>query len=174
MQKTEARTTSTVIQPPVWQCHAWFWGIAILGVILDLWSKYSVFAWMNAKGIDEYKLIEGFLSVVMRENAGAAFGIAEGQRILLIVFAATAMAGITGYLIWGRIRDKVMCAALGLFMGGAAGNLYDRLFNNGMVRDFIDVHWRGWHWPAFNVADSLLCIAMGIFLAKSFLTGRPS
>ena len=67
-----------------------------------------------------------------------------------------------------------MCAALGLFMGGVAGNLYDRLFNDGMVRDFIDVYWRGWHWPAFNVADSMLCVAVGIFVVRSLLTARPS
>ncbi len=154
--------------------HALFWGIAVAGIGLDLWSKHAVFAWMTNRGAWEYKLIDGLLSLVMRENPGAAFGIAEGQRVVLIAAALAAMAGITAYFLLGQVRDKITCVALGLFMGGVVGNFYDRIFNGGLVRDFIDVYWRTHHWPAFNVADSMLCVAVGVLLVRTLLTARPS
>jgi signal peptidase II len=58
--------------------------------------------------------------------------------------------------------------ALGLFAAGVCGNLYDRIFNDGLVRDFIDVYYRQHHWPAFNVADSMLCIAVGLGIISCF------
>ena len=57
-----------------------------------------------------------------------------------------------------------MQISLGLITAGVVGNLYDRLFNEGRVRDFIDVYRGHWHWPAFNVADSLLCIGVGLII----------
>jgi signal peptidase II len=169
----KAKAGATGLLPGVRE-HTLFWGIAAAGVGLDLWSKHAVFAWMKSRGIWEYKLIDGFLSLVMRENPGAAFGIAEGQRVILVVCAVAAMAAITGYFLLGHVRDRMVCAALGLFLGGVIGNFYDRIFNGGLVRDFIDVYWRTSHWPAFNVADSMLCIAVGVLLVRTFFTARPS
>jgi signal peptidase II len=174
MQKTEGDAMGLRERLPGTGEHLIFWGIAAAGVALDLWSKKAIFAWMQAERIWEYKLIDGILSVVMRENPGAAFGIAEGHRAMLGAFAAAAILLITVYFLLGRIQDRVMCAALGLFMGGVIGNFYDRLFNDGLVRDFIDVYWKDWHWPAFNVADSMLCVAVGLLLIRTFVTARPS
>jgi signal peptidase II len=154
--------------------HLLFWGIASAGVALDLWSKAAVFAWIKSQSLWEYPLVSGFLSIVARENPGAAFSIAEGHKVMLRLFAGLAIVGITGYFLFGRIRDKYTCAALGLFLGGVIGNFYDRLFNNGMVRDFIDVYWRDWHWPAFNVADSMLCVAVGLLLVRTAFPARSS
>jgi signal peptidase II len=53
------------------------------------------------------------------------------------------------------------------------GNMYDRIFNGGAVRDFIDVYYRGHHWHTFNVADSLLCIGVGLLIISTFLIERP-
>jgi signal peptidase II len=154
--------------------HLFFWGVAVAGVVLDLWSKAAVFAWFKAQGLWEYPLIKGFLSLVVRENPGAAFSIAEGHRVMLVLFAGIAIAGITGYFLFGRIRDRYTCVALGLFMGGVIGNFHDRLFNQGLVRDFIDVYWHNWHWPAFNVADSMLCVAVGLLLIRAAFPARSS
>ena len=61
-----------------------------------------------------------------------------------------------------------MHVALGLFTAGICGNLWDRIFNDGRVRDFIDiVYWPGKHWPAFNIADSMLCIGVGLMIISS-------
>lgn len=174
MEKAEGGATGLLSRLPGPREHAVFWGVTVAGVALDLWSKHAVFAWMRSKGLWEYKLIDGFLSVVVRENPGAAFGIAEGQRLVLGLFAVVAVMAITGYFLFGRVRDRVMCVAMGLFMAGVIGNFYDRVFNGGMVRDFIDIYWRQWHWPAFNAADSMLCVAVGIIVIRTFFTGRPS
>ncbi len=64
--------------------------------------------------------------------------------------------------------------ALGLFTGGILGNLYDRIFNDGMVRDFIDVYIGNKHWPTFNVADGLLCIGVGLLIISTFVTEKSS
>ena len=63
--------------------------------------------------------------------------------------------------------------ALALILGGAVGNLVDRL-RLGYVVDFVDVHWRGWHWPAFNVADSAICIGVGLLLLESLRSPAPA
>jgi len=154
--------------------HLVFWGIAVGGVALDLWSKSAVFAWMKIEGLWEYPLINGLLSVVVRENPGAAFSIAEGHKVMLRLFAGVAILGITGFFLFGRVRDRLTCAALGLFMGGVVGNFYDRIFNHGLVRDFIDVYWKDWHWPAFNVADSMLCVAVGLLVIRAMFPVRSS
>jgi signal peptidase II len=154
--------------------HAMFWGLAVGGVALDLWSKSAIFAWMNRQGLWDYPVIKGVLSIVVRENPGAAFSIAEGQKVILRLFAGVAIVGIVGYFLMGRVRGRYTAAALGLFLGGVAGNLYDRLFNHGLVRDFIDVYWQNWHWPAFNVADSMLCTAVGLLLIRAVFPARSS
>jgi signal peptidase II len=174
MQKTNAEAKGLRKRLPGAGEHLVFWGLAATVVALDLWSKKAVFEWMLASERNEYKLIDGLLSVVLGLNRGAAFGIAEGHRGMLMLFAGAAVVLIAGYFLFGQIRDRWTCAALGLFLGGVIGNFYDRLFNNGMVRDFIDVYWKDWHWPAFNVADSMLCVAVGLLLIRTFLTDRPS
>jgi signal peptidase II len=60
-----------------------------------------------------------------------------------------------------------LCLSLALLLGGAVGNLYDRVFRHGLVVDFLDVHYRGWHWPAFNVADSAICIGAVLLIVAS-------
>jgi signal peptidase II len=174
MQKTEADAKGLRARLPGVLEHLVFWGPAVAVVALDLWSKKAVFEWMIANGRDEYKLIDSLLSIVLGLNRGAAFGMAEGRREMLMIFAGVAIVLIAGYFLLGQIRDRWTCAALGLFLGGVIGNFYDRLFNDGMVRDFIDVHWKNRHWPAFNVADSMLCVAVGLLLIRTFFTGRPS
>ena len=70
--------------------------------------------------------------------------------------------------MFGNIRRRVMQVALGLFTAGILGNLYDRAFNDGKVRDFLDFFVGDHHWPAFNIADSMLCVAVGLLIIMSF------
>ena len=145
--------------------HLIFWPIAIIGVAADLWSKYWVFKWLGDKPPDyEHTVVEGFLTFVVRMNAGAAFSMASGQRGWLIAISVIAFFVVVGLFLFGGAHRRIMQVSLGLFTGGIIGNLYDRI-DTGLVRDFIDVvYWPGKHWPAFNVADSMLCTAVGLII----------
>ena len=148
--------------------HFVFWPLVILGLASDLWTKKAVFEWLSDAYPPVHVVIKGFLRLVIQENTGAAFGIASGQRTLLVAVSLAATIVVLGFFFFARQRQTLMTIALALFLAGILGNAYDRIFNNGMVRDFIDVHYRDLHWPAFNIADSMLCIAVFLLLIASF------
>ncbi|TFG50441.1 MAG: signal peptidase II [Candidatus Brocadiia bacterium] len=156
---------------PCLKVHLVFWAIVIAGVGLDLWTKNAVFNWLS-EGYS-YTVIDGCLDIVRLENPGAAFGMAAGKTKMLIfvsVFALIAVLAV--FFISGR--DRIIThIGYAFFVAGIFGNLYDRLFNDGMVRDFIDVYCGEKHWPAFNVADSMLCIAVGLLLLSTLLSEMP-
>ncbi|MCP4454871.1 MAG: signal peptidase II [Planctomycetes bacterium] len=152
--------------------HLLFWPLAVSGVALDLWTKHEAFARIDpAKGLD---LIEGFLSFNLAYNTGAAFSMASGKTVFLCSVSGVALVAVLGFFLFRKDLTVLMTVALGLLTGGIAGNLYDRLFHEGTVRDFIDVYVGTHHWPTFNVADSLLCIAVGLLIISSYLTDRQS
>lgn len=150
-----------------------FWTIVATGLALDLWTKSAVFEWLRGQGRASVSIIDGFLQLVVAENAGAAFGIAAGQRYLLVGVSVVALIIILAIFLLSGTERKLVHVALGLFTAGVCGNLWDRIFNDGLVRDFIDVvYWPGRHWPAFNVADSMLCIAVGLLIISTFSTKK--
>lgn len=182
MNKTTADNKKDNTQPPK---NSWrsgftiaplkyqliFWPLVVAGIAADLWTKSAIFNWLYNSRSSTYTVIQGFFRLVLAQNDGAAFGIASGQRYLLIAVSVIALILILLIFLLGRIKHKLMIIALAMFTAGICGNLYDRIFNDGRVRDFIDiVYWPGKHWPAFNIADSLLCIAMGLIITSSFLT----
>jgi len=154
------------------KAHLIFWPIAVISLVLDLWSKKAVFDWLSTKHNHNVSIIDGFVDFVMKENTGAAFSIAAGQRWLLTGISIVALMVALGIFVFGRIKHRILIVAIALFTAGVVGNLYDRLFNEGRVRDFIDIYWRRWHWPAFNVADSLLCVAVGLLIISNFLIAK--
>lgn len=160
------------------KAHLVFWPLVALGAALDLWSKHAVFDWLKARPSNEFSVIEGFVTLVMRENSGAAFSIATGRTSALIAISIIALFVVGAIFLLGNIRHKIVQIALALFTAGIIGNLYDRIFNDGFVRDFIDVvYWPHKHWPAFNVADSMLCIAVGLLLISNITSAysrRPA
>ena len=150
-----------------------FWSLVVVGLALDLWSKKAVFDWLEHRG--PVPIIDGFLQLVRTLNNGAAFGIFAGKPYFLTVISIIALVVIFGVFLFGGSRQKLVHIALAFFAAGVCGNLYDRIFNGGLVRDFIDVvYWPGKHWPAFNVADSLLCIGVGLLLISTFFTGKSA
>jgi len=151
-----------------------FWSIIVVSLALDLWSKQAVFNRLSTKDGQSVSIIDGFVDFVMSQNAGAAFGIAAGGRPVLITISIIALITIFAVFLFAAIKQKIVIVAMAMFAAGVMGNLYDRVFNNGLVRDFIDVYWRRWHWPAFNVADSLLCIAVGLLIISNFTKPRSS
>jgi len=131
-----------------------------------------VFAWLENKP-PEYcaRIIDGLVTFRRALNDGAAFGIASGWQMLLVVVSAVALVVIFGVFLFGGARQRAVQVALGLFAAGVGGNLWDRLFNDGRVRDFIDVvYWPGRHWHTFNVADAMLCVAVGLLIVATFFT----
>ena len=157
-------TTGHSCSLPTLAEHLLFWPIVIIGAIFDLWTKQAVFEWLKTKSNQEVTLIDGMLKFVIGGNLGAAFGIAQGRTALLISISAIALIVVLVIFMSGRVHGKLMHTALALFTAGIIGNLYDRAFNDGCVRDFIDVYWREHHWPTFNVADSMLCVAVGLMI----------
>ena len=157
-------------------------------VVLDLWSKARVFAWLDRlqlegglerdlHGHPRYPLADGWLTFMQSRNPGAAFGQLESFPWFLVI----GRSGAAVFLIWLLARTPKgrpwFTAALVLVLGGALGNLYDNLFLDaphdghpfGLVRDFIDVYFRGfdWHFPTFNVADSCITIGAALLLLTS-------
>ncbi len=146
-----------------------FFIIVILGIAADLLTKSIAFDQVEKKGA--IVVIDGFFNIVSVENDGAAFNLFAGRTWLLTTISAVAFVAVIASFMFGRTTQKLVTVSMALLTGGIFGNLYDRLFNNGLVRDFIDVvYWPGKHWPAFNVADSMLCVGVGLMILAVFLT----
>jgi len=160
------------ISLPDTKTHLIFWSLMTGGLALDLWTKKAVFDWL--KPLEAYSIIDGFLRLTTRENNGAAFNLFAGKPYFLAAVSIIAMVGIFAVFLLSGGMHKLVHIALGLFAAGVCGNLYDRLFNGGSVRDFIDVYRGEYHWPTFNVADSLLCIGVGLLIISSFFTEKPA
>lgn len=140
--------------------------------MLDLWTKKAAFDRLGQHEI--YTVIDGFLQFVRAENDGAAFGFFAGKAHFLTAVSCVAAVVILAIFLFGGNRQKLVNIALGLFAAGVCGNLYDRAFNNGLVRDFIDVYYRGYHWHTFNIADALLCVGVGLLMISTFSIEQPA
>ncbi len=162
----------TQIGLPDLTAHLIFWPLIIAGFALDIWTKSAVFNWLQPGR--SCTIIDGFFQLITVQNPGAAFGLANGQSFLLITVSIVAALVILAVFFLGGIKERVVHITLGLLAAGVLGNLYDRLFNHGQVRDFIDVYYRKYHWPAFNIADSLLCIGVALLIFRSFLYPRQT
>ncbi len=145
----------------------WSWlGLSAAVVILDQATKALVLA-RFAPG--EELPVTGFFSLVLAFNSGAAFSMlanAPGwQRWFFVGIALAASV----FLIWMLRRggERMLCAGLALVLGGAIGNLWDRLAI-GRVVDFLLFHYQEWAWPAFNVADSGITIGAALLIIDSF------
>jgi signal peptidase II len=143
-----------------------FWPVAIAGAALDLWSKWAVFKWLEETPNNQFSLIDGSVRFILRENDGAAFSLFGGWTVLLVGISAVALVAVICVFFMRKIHSRLMLFALGCMTGGIIGNLYDRAFNDGRVRDFIDVLIPviDYPWPTFNVADSMLCIGVGLLV----------
>ena len=117
------------------------------------------------------EVIPGFFSLVIVRNTGAAWGMMAGQRWLLTAISVFCLVGAV--IFFRRLTEgwRERFYALGLVLGGVIGNSCDRLWRGGAVLDFLDFYYKEWHWPAFNVADSAICVGVGIFVLSSWL--RP-
>ena len=150
----------------------WF-GLAVAVIVLDFATKVAV---LEALVPGESRALAPFLNLVLVFNKGAAFSFlagAGGWQTLFFAAIAVVASVIISALILRHGGKRLFCAGLALILGGALGNLYDRLVY-GHVVDFIDAHAAGWHWPAFNVADSAITVGAGILILESFLHREAS
>jgi signal peptidase II len=147
---------------------AWRWFALAAGLVVADQVTKAVVLGRFAPG--ERLEVTGFFNLVLVCNPGAAFSLfasAGGwQTPLLIAFALVAI-GVVGTMIVKRPTERIMCAALALVLGGALGNVIDRV-RFGCVADFLDFHAGGWHWPAFNVADSAITVGAVLLIFEGF------
>ena len=130
---------------------------AMLGVVADQMTKAAAFAHVAERGDWE---VAPFLAITAGMNPGIAFGLATTVHPAMLIAVAGAIS-IVLVLMIRRSAGWLRTAALGAILGGAAGNVADRL-RFGAVRDLIDLHWQEWHWPTFNLADA--SIAVGVLM----------
>jgi signal peptidase II len=118
-----------------------------------------------------YCVIPGFFNLTFVRNTGAAWGILPNQGFWLTCLAVAALVVLLIARRHFTYVGRLPRIALGLLLGGIAGNLTDRLLY-GHVIDFLDFYVNGWHWPAFNVADSSICVGVGLYLLDSLRRER--
>ena len=138
--------------------------IVVFGVTADLWTKSYMQDLLDLRPREHSKnapvdVIPGFVRWDGTWNPGITFGLAAGMTQPILVFTAIASLGILSWLMLTRSRRVLLHVALGMILAGALGNLYDR-WKWQEVRDFIDVYWNDHHWPAFNVADSMIVVGV--------------
>jgi len=151
--------------------HLTFWSLMAAGLALDLWTKKLAFERLEPHEV--LPVVDGFVQLVRALNNGAAFGWFSGKTYVLVPVSLVAFGAILVVFLFGGSRQRLVHVALGFFAAGVCGNMYDRIFNDGFVRDFIDVYYRGYHWHTFNVADALLCIGVGLLIISTLLTEKP-
>lgn len=149
----------------------WLW-LSALALGLDQASKFKV---ASAMQLYESIPVMPYFNLTYMRNTGAAFSfLSEAGGWQRWFFAALALIISVVMTIWlARLKqhETLLAIALSLVLGGAIGNLIDRLAY-GYVIDFLDVYYQDRHWPAFNIADSAIVLGVGLMLAESFGIGR--
>jgi signal peptidase II len=150
---------------------------AIVVAILDQLSKAAVLGYF-APGdcsLRHREAITPFLNLVLTCNRGMSFGLFnDGAGLNVLLFSLIAAAIVAGLVYWlSRVDSPFLAVAIGLVIGGAIGNMIDRI-RLGAVVDFLDFYVGSWHWPAFNVADSAICVGVAAMLLDGLLLRREA
>ncbi|QYN43415.1 lipoprotein signal peptidase [Gilliamella sp. ESL0441] len=138
--------------------------ISTIVFFVDIASKFWILTKFN---LYESINVLPFFSITYVQNIGAAFSIFEGQRWMLAAVALLISGAIVYILYRNKRQQKLENFSLSLILGGALGNLFDRLYH-GFVVDFLDVNFGSWHYPTFNIADCAICIGIGLFILSSY------
>ncbi len=142
-------------------------GLVVFG--LDQATKY--WALRSMPEIGSIPIVPGFFQLTLTTNTGAAFGLMPSATPILALVALAAAAGILTYVARSRVKLTVTQGlALALPLGGALGNFTDRVWRHFVV-DFFDVYVGTHHWPIFNVADSAICVGVGILMVIMLRNG---
>ena len=146
--------------------------LAAIVLVLDQASKWAILTQV----MDPPRVLEvtGFFNLVLTFNTGVSFGLFDGEAAAWKPWALSglALAVSAGLLTWlARQPERLLALAVGPIVGGALGNALDRLRQPGVV-DFLDFHLAGWHWPAFNLADSSIFLGVAILVFDGLFRGR--
>ena len=148
-------------------------GIALIVIVVDQLTKALI---LGAFQLGDSRTVSAFFNIVRVHNAGAAFSFLAGatgwQRWFFIGLGTLAAV----FIVWMLNRNgaqRLFALALALILGGAVGNVIDRLLH-GYVVDFLQVHHRGWYFPSFNVADSAITLGAALLILDEVLRVRRS
>ena len=148
-------------------------GVSALVIALDQWSKAAI---VSHFAYGESMRITSFFDLVLAHNQGAAFSMLDNaggwQRWLFSALAAGASVLIV-WLLRKHAQQKLFCFALSMIMGGALGNLIDRIAH-GYVVDFLNFHWNAHYFPAFNLADSAITCGAALLFLESFMNNNKN
>jgi signal peptidase II len=150
-------------------------GLIIMAVLaLDQATKYLISTHLSLG--DSITVVPGLFHLTLVRNSGMAFGLLSAAAIpykpvLVTLLSIVALGAVAIYAVSSPANERLSQFALAFILGGAAGNIIDRI-RLGYVVDFLDVFYRGSHWPAFNVADSAICAGVGLLLIDTLL--RPA
>jgi signal peptidase II len=139
-------------------------------LVLDRWTKALI---LNRFGLNEsISVIDGLFNITYVQNTGVAFGIfssiaSPAKTLLLSAFTVFAAVVVVTFSVRSSARNRLLQIALALILGGALGNLYDRIAY-GYVVDFLEFYFRTYHWPSFNVADSAISIGVVLLAIEIF------
>jgi len=143
---------------------------------LDRFTKWLVE--QRVSFADTFPVIPGFFDIVHSRNRGVAFGIFNDStsqwHTAALVLLSVAAVVVVSTVLWNAARmDRLSMWGLALILGGASGNVFDRLLR-GQVTDFLEFYIGPYHWPTFNVADSAIVIGCGLFLLDSMRSKRQA
>lgn len=146
--------------------------IAAIVFVVDQLTKFAAVDYLMRHGDVP---LTGFLNFVLVHNTGAAFGLfssASGWQNIFFITVASVACLVILWMTWRlTTHDRILGTGLMLILGGAAGNLTDRLLH-GYVIDFVDVYYQTWHWPAFNVADSAITVGAALLIIDALGLSR--
>ncbi len=141
--------------------------------VIDQLVKWWIVDWLaEPPGFVE---VLPFFNLVMVWNRGVSFGLLGDAGLAPYLMAGIAGLVVIGLVVWlARVAQRLLAGSIGLIIGGALGNIVDRL-RFGAVADFVDLHAGGYHWPTFNVADAAITVGVAVMLIDSLLNrhGEP-
>ena len=146
--------------------------ISAIVVAVDLYTKRLI---QQAFAFGDSQFVTRFFDLVRYHNEGSAFGFlndAGGWQKWFFNGIGIVASIVIIYLLKKHTNEKLFCFGLACVLGGAIGNLYDRM-TLGYVVDFLNFHVNNHYWPAFNVADSAICVGVGLLLLDSFKQKQP-
>ena len=149
---------------------------ALVVALADQLSKLWILRLFAAHPDERVMPVAPFLNLALTWNRGMSFGLFDNDdRLNAVVFTVLAAIIVLGLVIWlARVRQTLLALAIGCVIGGAIGNVADRLLR-GAVVDFLDFHLGRWHFYVFNLADSAISVGVGLMVLDSLLArGRPT
>jgi signal peptidase II len=170
LAKPMAKQKTTFIQSSGGSLLPWL-GLALIVLIADQFTKVLIMGYYR---LGDSTPITSFFNIVRAHNTGAAFSFLAAASGWQRWFFTAIGVGAALFILWllkSHAGQKLFSFALACILGGAIGNVIDRLMH-GYVVDFLDFYWRGWHFPAFNIADSAITVGAACLILDELLRVR--